>query len=303
MLPRPESIADTILVTHKGCMDGSGCAIVFQAAGGKKENIRYVAAGMVERFIKDEPLIDSDRFMLFADVGFPDDQKYVNKLEKRGNVVVLDHHKTSAHMKDRSWCKIDVDGNGGSACGCEMLRQYLGLEDQSTRYLCEVIDDHDRWLRKTPLSEELATLSVFLGQKIFIEWFTGRDFSNGLFTKTELDMLQVLKERRDENIETAIKKALVKDVVFNGVPMKIGYVVTPEPNISLLLDTLLERRPELDVACSIGVDKGAASFRTKKSIDVSEIAKYFGGGGHRAAAGHRLPDSMVKELIEVVHDW
>lgn len=284
-------------------MDGSGCAIVFQHAGGKRENIRYVAAGMVERFIKDEPLINSDKFMIFADIGFPDDTKYVNKLEKRGNCVVLDHHKTSLHMKGRPWCLIDAEGNGGSACGCELLRQYLGVEDAGIKYLCGVIDDHDRWLRKDPNSEDLATLTVFLGQKIFVDWFSGRDFNAGLFTKTELDMLSVLKERRDENIENAIRKVVVKDIVFNGRTVKIGYVVTPEPNISLLLDTLLTRKPELDVACSIGIDKGAASFRSKKGLDVSEMAKYFGGGGHFAAAGHRLPDSLISEMIEVVHDW
>jgi oligoribonuclease NrnB/cAMP/cGMP phosphodiesterase (DHH superfamily) len=299
-MEKPTDLAETILVTHKGCMDGSGCALVFLKAGGKKENIRFVPAGMVERFVKEEPEIQGNRFLLFADIGFVD-PKYVDILEKRGNCVVLDHHKTSLFMQGRSWCLIDAV-DGGTACGCEMLRRYLEVEDEGIKFLCRVIDDHDRWKLKEPQSQDLAMLSVFLGQKIFIEWFQGRDFADGLFTKTDLDIMAVLKERRDENIANAIKHVIKREVAWGDKTAKVGYIVTSEMNTSLLMNKVLEAHPELDAAALLDFSKTQVSLRSRNGYDVSEMAKYFGGGGHNAAAGHPFPAKFKESMIEDLHD-
>lgn len=303
--PGPEGIKESVLITHQGCMDGSGCAILFLAAGGRRENIRYVAAGMVERFIKDEQaLFDSDKFVIFADVGVSNPD-YADRLEKRGNVHLLDHHKTSAFLKGRPWCHIDCE-NGGTACGTELLRRYLGLERTSDKRLAAVIDDHDRWKLKIPESTDLATFSVFVGQEEFIDRFAGRDVSNGLLTVTEKELLKILVKRRDESIKSAIRKAIVKDVAYVAGAqirtVKVGYILSSEPNVSLLLDQLLEQRNEIDVACQIHLGKESVSLRSKR-YDVSEMAKYFGGGGHAGAAGHRLPPNFVKDLVDEVHSW
>jgi len=50
-------------------------------------------------------------------------------------------------------------------------------------------------------------------------------------------------------------------------------------------------------------DKFAVSFRSKKDTDVSEIAKRFGGGGHKNAAGatiHGNIDQVIKKIKEII---
>ena len=165
-----------------------------------------------------------------------------------------------------------------------------------------MIDDHDRWQRKDPRSEDLATLSVFLGQKIFIEWFNGRDFSEGLFTRSELDLLAVLKERRDENIANAIKHVIKREITVNDKLTKIGYIVSSEMNTSLMMNKVLEAHPDLDVAALLDFGKTQVSLRSANGYDVSEFAKYFGGGGHRAAAGHAFPAHFKETMVEIVHE-
>jgi len=53
-------------------------------------------------------------------------------------------------------------------------------------------------------------------------------------------------------------------------------------------------RQETEDNCTVG-------FRSKESVDVSAIAKVFGGGGHKQAAGLSIPgtiDIVEKELLE-----
>lgn len=142
-LPRPKDISDAVLVTHRTCLDGAGCAIVFLRAGGRRENIRFVPAGMLENFVKKDPVFAGDEFIIFADIGL-NVPKYATRIDKRGNCVLLDHHKTSAHLADRPWAGVDMD-----ACGTELLRRYLGDDigpehTVTCETLARVIDDHDR---------------------------------------------------------------------------------------------------------------------------------------------------------------
>lgn len=317
MLPKPDHLDAAVLVTHKGCMDGAGCAIMFCGAGGKRENVRFVAAGMVEKFIKSDPVFKSNKFLIFADVGL-NTPKYADVLEKRGNLVMLDHHNTSLHLMGRKWAEIEETNQ---RCGTRMLRDYLieivpppnRITSSSWRVFANTLDDHDRWLRQIPLSEDLATFMSFVGQESFIDRFSDpkeRICQNiaamrgkVLLTPFEEDLLAILKRRRDEAIEECLKRCQVRSVTLpDGSLVTMGIMITMEPNVSLLLNRLLEERQEVQVAVSISLEKGAVSMRSRGgSPDVSQIAGLFGGGGHKAAAGHRLPQDLNDLIVEHIY--
>ena len=310
LLPRFDRIEDTILVTHKGCSDGSGCAITFLEAGGKEENIRYVGAGMVERFVKEDPVFDGGQFLIFADVGVTS-PKYADVLEKRGNLVLLDHHKTSLHMLGRPWALIDAE-DGGTRCGSRLLAEYLfpGFIPQRLDWLTTVIDDFDRWKRRIPISSELATLSAFIGQERFVRSFS-TDLKERwslvgaeLFYDHEVELLKILLAKRDEAVSEAVRKCVVKTVPTPcGLPLTIVYTLSSDSNTSLILDELLKSRPEADLSCQVLLDHNKVSLRSRNdgNIDVAEYASLFGGGGHKHAAGHPLPDGLLLDIIGDIH--
>lgn len=303
MLPRPENIADAVLVTHQGCMDGSGCAIMFVRAGGKRENVHYVAAGMMERFLKKNMPDHESKFVIFADIGINEaSHDHADELQKRGNCVLIDHHRTSQHLSGRDWCDIRME-----ACGTELFRQYLGLEDPSSKALAVLIQDHDLWLRQDPDSEKLASFTVFAGQDVFVDRFIDRDVRAGVFSPEENEMMRIVEHRRDGIIESLLKKVKVREVMWGtwaakGMKVaKVAYIISSEMNVSLLLDRMLAAHPEVDIGCQINVDKGSVSLRSRNGYDVSEFAANFGGGGHKAASGHRLPESILEDIIERIH--
>jgi len=282
-------------------MDGSGAMIMFVRAGGKKENVHFVAAGMLERFIKNDLDGFKGKFVIFADIGLAGDKgsKYADILEKRGNCVLIDHHVTSTHMKGKEWCDIRME-----SCGTELLRQYLKLEDESSKAMAALIQDHDLWLRNDPRSVDLAAFTVFVGQDIFVERFMDRDVTKEFFTPLETEMMAIMIRRRDQFIAAAIRKVIVKDVIWGDTDeklAKVGYIISPEMNVSLLLDTLLIEKPELDIGCQINFEKGSVSLRSNRGYDVSEFAEYYGGGGHKAASGHKIADEIMKGIFEEIH--
>lgn len=175
----PEDLSQAALVTHVNCMDGAGCSILFELLGGTE--VKFVGAGTLKRFIENDPLMTSDKFLIFADVGVTESEE-ADLLEKRGNCVLIDHHRTSAHMIGRPWAHIDCEGNSGNACGCKLLLTYLGvsrdlfnkifMQNPEVIDLVEAIDDNDRWLQRDPRSAEMATYMTFVGQKRFIDAFS-----------------------------------------------------------------------------------------------------------------------------------
>lgn len=298
-LPTPDNIEDAVLCTHQGCMDGAGCAIMFLKAGGKRENIHYVAAGMLEAFFKKQLEKLSDKFIILADIGLTsgEGRKYAEMLQKRSRCVLLDHHATSEHLRNYSWCLIDQ-----KKCGTQLLREYLRVQDADSILLSTYIADHDLWTRTLSASVELASLSVYIGQDEFVTRFKDREISTfGLFTVSELDMLDVLSKRRDSIHDSAIKRVIIRQMNWGSDTAKVAYTFCQDMNSSLLLDRIIQEHPEIDVACQINLDKATASLRSRNGFDVSKMATYFGGGGHKAASGHRVSRKLIEDLVYEIH--
>lgn len=324
----PEDLSKASLVTHVNCMDGAGCAILFLLLGGREENIHYVGAGTLKKFIDEHPVMKKDRFIIFADVSLSTVED-ANVLEKRGNCVLIDHHLTAKHMQDRSWCYIDCDGNSGSGCACMLLLSYLSysrwlwgdifMANHEVIDLTNAIDDNDRWLQKDPRSAEMAAYMTFVGQKRFVEAFSDlsrwypptsveyggwNKWGAGIWKDWERTVLEIIQDQKNNNIERIIRDVIVHDVVMDNEEIPVAYVVSSEQNVSQLLMTVLDRFPNAKVAAQISVDKGAVSLRSRGDVDVSAMAKMFGGGGHRSAAGHPLPKNLSKLIVEDCHgDW
>lgn len=66
---------------------------------------------------------------------------------------------------------------------------------------------------------------------------------------------------------------------------KIG-IVFAEQYFSLLADAIKEQG--YDIAVMIDVSRNLVSFMSVDNVDVSEMAKHLGGGGHKNAAGAKV---------------
>ena len=305
------NLNDYKLLTHKGCMDGSSTAIAFLIAGGKIENIIFTNPNHDEADDKLRDIIEAGYSnIVVADCSISYDfAKEIDVAYKNLNIVLLDHHKTAIPLTEFKWCHIDKEN---TASGAMMLYDYL--KKQGCYDFCKqdseawdrffsYVDDHDRWCKNYPESEELAILHGIIGQKIFIERFSIVRNNFDVLNDEEKFLIKIEKNKIAEMIED--KKREVKDFIvvknIKGRDYRFGFIGGAAKFTSQIADALYSD-PALNLDVVVLVSAVAISLRCKKGseVDLSELAKLNLGGGHRAASGFPLTSLLGKSLVEFV---
>ena len=112
---------------------------------------------------------------------------------------------------------------------------------------------------------------------------------------TDLMKLQIEQTYINSYIAQKNETLMVNDDLFPGYTVGITFA---DKYISELGNKLCELHPELDFVVLINMSTLAVSYRTvKDDLDLSDIAKRFGGGGHPKASGSRFDASIVNDML------
>lgn len=286
------SLSNALLITHKDCCDGAGCACVFCVFGGKKENVRYVPAGNgVKDFVeKNIGTLHKYDHIVLTDISTDDET--ADLLEKNFDCVLLDHHKTALHLNKRDWCNVDM-----TECGTALFFDYCiqnysidNINIHNLYNFVSQVNDRDMWINKIPQAEFLAMYHYFFGTDKFVDRFFKNQYES--FTEFEMDFLTTLLDKKQQYIKNVCDKS--KIVNINGV--NVGYTFHSEHYSDTLNAILIEK--QCDLAIAFKMDSGNVSLRSTDNLDCSEIAKIFGGGGHKKASSFMLDKNIEKDIIE-----
>jgi oligoribonuclease NrnB/cAMP/cGMP phosphodiesterase (DHH superfamily) len=156
----------------------------------------------------------------------------------------------------------------------------------------DAIDAYDRWLLGHPLrerGEDLNRLFDFYGREDFVEKFSGDLMLN------EFDARKILKYLR-KNEKRQIDRGVASfDIYKDGQGREYGIALpTGRPNETA--ERILNENPHLFYVVIPDSLQGTMQLRSKGKVDVSAIAKTFGGGGHLKSAG--FPYDSKKFLFE-----
>jgi oligoribonuclease NrnB/cAMP/cGMP phosphodiesterase (DHH superfamily) len=268
---------ETYILYHASCFDGFGAAFAsFLHLGDSAEYIP-VAYG------KPFPEIPDNSIVYIVDFSYP--KEVLENLRKRVKFLkVIDHHKTAeAELKDLPYCIFDMTKSGALLTHEYFCRNHptLRLEDRQYTEFFRYISDRDLWTFKLPKSREVhAALSSY--PKDFKVWMN-------------LTVPDLIKEGGPilRHIETTVKMMCDDYAIhFSNKYESLGYPNIPVVNASgywsEIGEELRNKFPEAPFVCSYfhrGDGKTQWSMRCKSDFDVSEVAKQFGGGGHKEAAG------------------
>ena len=286
----------TKLLTHKGCMDGSVCSIVFQAAGGRSDNVSYVSPGIaVDNAAKDICKF-YDGLLIIADLSVS--EEVAEYLNFRGNVYLLDHHKTALKLSKYNWCTIDEKNE---KCGSMLLYNFVTRNASNPfsvvklKELVTLADDHDRWIKQYPKTEDLKYLHDFLKQQKFVKRFINDP--RVVLSSIEAEFIEHEKDQEKEYIDEVVSKAVFVDNLVDGKLYKIAYALCGnyQSNVG---HQLLNDGADLAVL----IDKEKVSLRSNDRVDCSVIAELNLGGGHRGASGVRLEGILGKSLLDLVKE-
>ncbi|QYY35303.1 DHHA1 domain-containing protein [Ruficoccus sp. ZRK36] len=198
-----------------------------------------------------------------------------------GQVLVLDHHVTRKEDIER----FGVYGDDLSGCGVAWRHFHPG---EPLPWVIECAQAYDLW----QWTEEQRALAEYvkIWDRKFSVWEFAMASSRSEAGRVGSFFLGHLRWLAGQQAEKAVRgrlkltkpEAIVYAVECSSVEM-----------INAVGEAILEKYPDADIAMMyrFAVDGAESySFRSRVSdedVDVGELAKQFGGGGHKCAAGCR----------------
>lgn len=285
-----------IVIYHDKCMDGFTAAwAIWRRWGDEPE---YVARnyGMA-------PDIDvKDKNILIVDFSFPEMALRQMATDGAASIVILDHHKTAA--ADLAPFQLERDGRPAFAgvtdiaealttCGpivaqFDMTRSGAGLawdfaHEAIRPRIVELVEDRDLWRFKYGDDSRFLHLALMSGEVTFARWDQAERETNEFIARG-----QAIAAYRDSLVDEIIERAMwVQIADEDGAAVDCPYGLASD-----VCHRLLDHFPHARFAAAIVRGKETVSYSLRSRddrADVSAIAKAFGGGGHRNAAGFKVP--------------
>jgi oligoribonuclease NrnB/cAMP/cGMP phosphodiesterase (DHH superfamily) len=287
------------LVTHYGCLDGSACAVLFIAAGGKEENIHFSSPShdSVDQ-IASELFHQHKGRIFFADISVSEEMAML--LNERKDILLFDHHKSAIPLAKYSWCEVDKDN---TRCGSMVFRDFIYKQDESAvaKYaeFITLVDDRDRWVNRYPESKMLSELFYLMGQPAFISRMLGNtDPSPNSYEQL---FLAIERNNKEKYIKYCEERFTVMKMTDGSGDHNVGFVICDKKYTSDVGNHLIEKY-KLDAAVLIGPNTVSFRAPNHSSIDVSALAQKYGGGGHQHASGCSLQAIIGRSIVSQVTD-
>lgn len=287
-----------IVYYHDHCTDGFGAAFVAYKMLGTN-NIEYVpcnynlAAPDVAQY--------KDAHVVILDFSFSLD--VMQSIEQHAyHVTWLDHHKTAfemigadisqiyeVHTEDKDYV---LDNNRS---GAKLAYDWFFDSSLGTPKTIQHIDDRDRWQFKIKGSREFHAAMQMMKPWSFRQWDeldTNFETSESTY-KAFIDMGAMILRNDKRQIESAASKA--RSCVITG---KKGLSVNSTVHASEVGHELANASGSYGLVWYIDeYNIVRCSLRSNGDYDVSAIAKLFGGGGHRNAAGFSTDIEIFLTMI------
>ncbi|PIR07177.1 phosphohydrolase [Candidatus Jorgensenbacteria bacterium CG_4_10_14_0_8_um_filter_39_13] len=260
-----------VVLYHADCPDGFGAA---WAAWKKfKNKADYIA---VEHQMPLPKGLKNKEIYIFDFSYSPTIFKKLIKNNKK--LVVIDHHISAAADVKSVPFHVYSPNHSGAVLAWKYFhsRQFLPR-------ILKYIEDVDLWHFKIPQTREVfAALTSF--DYNFKKWDKfAVDLEKPVWRKQKIAIGKIILQNENKLIEKIIKNAQL---------VKISGYKTLAVN-SPIFDSeighaLAKKFPPMGIVWFVKNGRRKFSLRSDGKVDVSEIAKCFGGGGHKAAAGFTL---------------
>ena len=260
---------DPLVIYHANCPDGFCAAWVAYKMFGDQAAYLPVQYG-AERDDFD-PSICAKRYVYVLDFSFPR-EKMIEMHALADFLVVLDHHKSAEKdCEGLDFCKFDMERSGAG-----MVWDYC-FDERSRPWLVHYVEDRDLWRWALPDSKAINA-RVQAADYNFYVW----NLLELLGLPLTIAEGKAILSYMDQLVaEIRAQVRLVEFDEYKDVP----FVMPPKEVASEVLGALAETSL-FSLGCWYRSDGTYEySLRSRGNFDVSELAKTYGGGGHKNAAG------------------
>ena len=296
-----------LIIYHADCPDGFCSAFV-----AKK---RFPEAELLSATYGQEPPFDAvyGRDVLVVDFSWP--RQVVLELDLAARTLkILDHHKTAeAELKDLDFATFDMNRSGATLTwdycfdgeylemgglwnpelmflnpAHKFLSDYYFMSSRRPWYV-NYVEDRDLWRFQLPDSKEVNAFIMSLPHTIKawtrlenMEWNEAAKLGHAIRL----------------HIDHYIEKLVAQRTLGALDGYSVAVVNAPYPNISDVGHALCDHA-EIGLGWFVrGDGMMQFSLRSRDGLDVAEIAKRRGGGGHRNASGFQVSLTEGRAILD-----
>jgi oligoribonuclease NrnB/cAMP/cGMP phosphodiesterase (DHH superfamily) len=267
------------VIYHANCTDGFGSAYSAWKLLGNRAEYYPCKHGQ-------EPPDVKGKTVVILDFSF-NNATTKKMIEEAKELLVIDHHKSAVvELHDISNTIFDMNKSGAT-----MAWEFFHPGKEAPKFI-QYITDRDLWRWELPYSKEFSAA------------FDMVPFEFEEFEKFEDDSVFDDAVKRGSYI-LAYSKTVVKKVCDKAASRRIGGKHVMVVNSSHWMSEIgAKLSPDCDYALIWYYDHNDRMIKVSlrafhEYIDVSEVSKRFGGGGHKKAGGFTLPgDFKIEELFD-----
>lgn len=302
--------------------DGLGCGILAKHAFGEEVSVSYCTYEtknpsphsinkQVKDFLKNPD--NQNATIYITDISVSDEVALLlDEHFKKGNYVkLIDHHNTAIHFNKYPWGQVqEFYSETKKTAATSLFYEYLVETGklQANGFLGEFVEltrSYDTWewdatndLKAKRLNDLLYLIGVSAFEESILQKAVGENLVSFEFNEVETMLLDMEENKINRYIETKNKQMV--EVWFDE--FKVG-VIHAEQYHSELGNNLGKLNTHLHFIAIIMMSQGKMSLRTiHDDVDVSKIARHFGGGGHPKASGCPLNKEALERLVLTAYE-
>ncbi|MBF0265213.1 MAG: phosphoesterase [Gammaproteobacteria bacterium] len=283
-MPQITSKTPKLIIYHASCSDGFAAALAakmyFDSLNhGNEEKLSCEFYAAKHGY---EPPDCQNKDVYIVDFSYKKKQ-IIDLCEDAEHVTIIDHHISAQRDLEGLENKIDNLDIIFDMSHSGAVLSWQFFHETPVPLLFKYIEDRDIWKFELDDTDDiLAAVSANkMSFKLWLSWINDETSLKALKNEGS-----ILNRSKQQQIDKYLKRARISQIAGYTVPV----VNAPSNIVSDLLQILSKDYP-FAISYEDREDRRVWQLRSsgKNAEDVSEVAKLFGGGGHKNASGFSTP--------------
>lgn len=292
-----------LMLSHVSDIDGMGSVILSKLI----DNMDILLISVDEVRDTLNSLISNNKYeeIYMCDLSIPDDlADSLNNLP----IKHFDHHPTNTYVSKYEWSTVIPEINGFKPSGTSLYFDYLLnnydndlINSNRVKAFVEAIRSYDTWdfvNTNNLLGKHLTMIFSMIGPLKFIDRFYNRIINEEDFKLNEFEneLIDIKQNEMDRYISECDEN-LIK-TKFMGY--NVGISISESYRSELGNRLSIKYKDELDFILIVDFHRRSFSTRTVNDINLGDICKSLGGGGHAKAAGFPMNNENLEKILELI---
>ncbi len=297
-----------LIISHIADMDGLGGVILTKLVFSNVEVILTEPDDLetyIEELLKDNKYEQYERIFV-TDLGMRGNTGHIiNNSPLKDILLHFDHHETNSEVNIYPWSTVISKIGDFKPSGTSIFYEYLlntypendVLKYNSLKELVEGIRSYDTYQFKETgdmLGYNLTSILVEVGRDKIIDSIIDRilydDKEHFNLTEKEIEIYK----KSDKELEDYLKWCDDNLIRMNFMGYNIGLSISTKFRSSVGNLLSEKYKDELDFILIANYERESFSIRTVNDINIGQICKILGGGGHDKAGGFAMTDENLE---------